>query len=215
MSAPVSDSVVFPFSSSCHVGEFLLARKYPDWTNKELGLQEAELLIQSSRDTLFASTPIPMGSLIKLKAHLADPELFPLNEQEKETFSIPLIRLIGRLPDHEDAWGEVGLEGASIRKKASAMLNHISNLRRWVAPYPIDGLKSLLEQGMAGATDPKERNWFVLQLARLLLMERADASSVDQVLSFAVRDQQGRLVIARRDGKLLEQVGRMMTRRDG
>ncbi|MCP4606907.1 MAG: hypothetical protein GY847_41425 [Proteobacteria bacterium] len=205
-------STVFSYSSSSYSEEYLLVRKYSDWISKDLTVEEVKSFTRSAKGHLQESSPLPIRPLIKLKAHLANPERHPLSSTEEKAFSVPLIRLIGELADNEEVWNRFGLKGAPMRLKAEMMLRHLKKLRRWIAPYPIDGLKKLLRLGIKNTTKPRERNWFVLQLARLVLMEGASKSVINEVFSFAIRGEEGKIIIAEHDMKLFENVELMMAR---
>ena len=113
----------------------------------------------------------PIAPAVRLKAYLYDSNKFSLTEQEKQFFKVDLIPLITGKARDETAWVKVGLKEASYRRKAEAMMSHIGRHRNWIVPYPIDGLKALLEEGIIQGNDAYEKNWCALQTAFLLMYE--------------------------------------------
>jgi hypothetical protein len=98
-----------------------------------------------------------MASAIKLRAYLYDSKKFSLTGPEKQFFMVDFIPMITGESKDGDAWGKVGLKEASYRRKAEAMLSHIDRHRNWIVPYRIDGLRTLLEEGIVKGADVYER----------------------------------------------------------
>ena len=86
------------------------------------------------------------------------------------------------------------------------MLSHLGRHRNWIAPYPIDGLKAVLEEGMIQATDDREKNWLMLQSAFLLMYEKADITRIQAIHDRLCRDKEGRVLLERRDEGLFESI---------
>jgi hypothetical protein len=110
---------------------------------------------------------------------------------------VDLIPLITGKARSEEAWAKVGLKEASYRRKAEAMLSHIARHRNWIVPYPINGLKTLLEEGIIRGADAYEKNWCALQTVFLLIYERADMGQIKVVLDRVKRDENGRVLLKR------------------
>jgi hypothetical protein len=142
---------------------------------------------------------LPQAPAIKLKAYLSDPKNFSLTAPEKQRFMVDLIPLITGNSKSEEDWTRVGFMGASYRNKAEVLLSHIQQHRNWIVPYPIDGLKALLEEGILKGVDVYEKNWCVLNLVLLLTHERADRNQIKAVLARLQKDPAGRVVLKKED----------------
>ena len=88
------------------------------------------------------------------------------------------------------------------------MLGQLHKWRRWVDPYPIDGLKALLRQGLE-RSDGAARNWFGLTLACILLRERAGDAELSTVTGRLARGRDSRVLIAPGDEALFDDFGRL------
>jgi hypothetical protein len=113
------------------------------------------------------------------------------------------------------SWDQVGLEGASFRKKAQALIHQIKQARSWIVPYPVDGLISLLQEGISNGKDVYEKNWCVLQMALLMAAERADMKRVEEILEKTLRENNGQIILHEKDNDLLEEINRLMNTYDG
>jgi hypothetical protein len=114
------------------------------------------------------------------------------------------VAFIARYPETEKEWGIVGLEGASFRTKGEPLLAHIENFRSWMVPYPLDGIITLLYNGIFQGKDAFEKNWCALQLAALLKKERFDRNSINEVLENTIRDNDGKILLKEEDKYLLK-----------
>ncbi|MCP4674150.1 MAG: hypothetical protein GY854_01240 [Deltaproteobacteria bacterium] len=208
----VPANTIMPFESSFRVEEYLLARKYPDWAVRKLLPKEVYSYWLSARGALSQDSALPARKLIKLKAHLADPKTFQLTPSDEIEFNIPLLRQIGKLQDDEATWEKLGMKNTSIREKAELMINYLNEYRKWITPFPIDGLKDLLEKGIESQQSARKQNWFVLHLTRLLLLERADIPEAKRVFSLATRNKNNQLILFREDNQLLKQVATLWPR---
>jgi spermidine synthase len=188
-----------------YISEYLLVKRHPEWVDFALSPETFKSFLESTRDVV-SGYEYPMATAIRLKAYLYDSNKFPLTEQEKQFFMADLIPMITGKARDEDVWVKVGLKDASYRRKAEVMLSHIRRLRNWIVPYPIDGLKTLLEEGIIRGTDAYENNWCVLQTAFLLLNESADMGQVKAVLARLQRDKDGRIFLRRADEGLWESI---------
>jgi spermidine synthase len=181
-----------------YLSDYLLVKKHPDWVNLAMNSEAFNSFLESARDVLRGNN-LPMEPAVRLKGYLNNSDRFPLTKQEKQFFMVDLIPLItGRAKD-EEAWTKIGLKGASYRRKVEAMLSHISQHRDWIAPFPIDGLKALLEEGIIRGVDDYEKNWCALQLAFLLAYERANGIQIKAVLDRLKKDTDGRVLLKRGD----------------
>lgn len=86
------------------------------------------------------------------------------------------------------------------------MLSHIDRHRNWIVPYRIDGLRTLLEEGVVKGADVYERNWCILRLALTLTFERADMGQINTVLANLEKDKDGRVLLRRGDEGLWEMI---------
>jgi hypothetical protein len=181
-----------------HLPDYLMTKRHPEWTNFRLELKLFKDLLQSTKQVP-TGFDLPQASAIKLKAYLYDPKKFPLTAPEKQRFMVDLIPLVTGESKGEEAWKGVGLNGASYRSKAGVLLSHIQQHRNWIVPYPIDGVKALLEEGILKEVDISEKNWCALNLVLLLTHERADRSQIKTVLARLERDPDGRIVLKKED----------------
>jgi len=79
------------------------------------------------------------------------------------------------------------------------MMSHIDRHRNWIVPYPIDGLKALLEEGIIHGADAYEKNWCVLQMVFFLSYERASQAQIKAFLDRLQRDMYGNLILRKED----------------
>jgi len=204
-SVPLND--LFGSASAAYAHEFLMPLRYENWADSSFPEATFHRLIRSLWDKE-EGKHLPMAKAVKLKACLADSDL--CDSSEKETQVLDIISLIMGGPDQEEIWAKADLGDASFREKASVLLNHVRKLRNWIVPYPTEGLKKLLKQGMAQGKDAYEKNWCGIQMARLLLEERTDKSQVGVFLNQMIRDTYGNIVLKDEDQKLLNALYQMM-----
>ncbi len=188
-----------------YIPEYLLVKRHPGWVDSRLESEILKSFLESTRN-LAGEDDFPMSLSVKLKAYLSDPSKFSLTDQEKQSLMVDLIPLIAGKIRSEEAWGKVGLKGASYRRKAEAMMFHVNQHRNWIVPYPIDGLKALLKEGMIKGTDAYEKNWCALQSASILMYEGADMGQVKLVLAGLKRDREGRVLLQKGDEGLWERI---------
>jgi spermidine synthase len=186
-----------------YLPEYLMTKRHPEWRNFRLELEMFKDLLESAKQVP-TGFDLPQAPAIKLKAYLSDPKKFPLTAPENQRFMVDLIPLITGKSKGEGAWTRVGFKGASYRTKAGALLSHIQQHRNWIVPYPIDGVKALLEEGILKGVDISEKNWCALNLVLLLTHERADQSQIKTVLARLERDPYGRVVLKKQDEGLWE-----------
>jgi len=191
--------------SIAHLSEYLLVKKYSRWEDSPLESEVLESLLKSTRN-LVSGDEFLMAPSVRLKAYLSDPNKFSLTKQEKEFFMVDLIPLITGKTKDKDAWLKVGLQGATYRKKAEVMMSHVSQHRDWIVPYPIDGLKAVLKEGMIKGTNAHESNWCTLQAALILLYEGTDIDQIKSILEKLKKDNEGRLLLQKGDERLLERI---------
>jgi len=194
-----------------YMGDYLLVKRHPEWANFKLDSETFRSFLESTRD-LVSGSDLLMAHAIRLKAYLYDSNKFSLTEQEKQFFKVDLIPLITGKARDEAVWVKVGLKEASYRRKAEAMMSHIGRHRNWIVPYPIDGLKALLEEGIIQGSDDFEKNWCALQTAFILIYESADMGQIRAVLDRLKRDKDGRVLLKSGDEGLWESIEMQMKR---
>jgi spermidine synthase len=198
MGATMPNSALLGPDSASYLSEYLMVRRHPGWAGFPLESETFSSFMKSTRDFVSGSD-LPMAQAVGLKAYLYNSANFSLTEQEKQFLGVDLIPLITGKARGKEAWVKVGLKEASFRKKGEAMLSHIGRHRNWIVPYPIDGLKALLEEGILKGVDVYEKNWCALNLVLLLSHERADPSQIKTVLTRLERDPHGRIVLKKED----------------
>ncbi len=197
MNLSISEVLLGP-ASIPYLSEYLLVKRYPEWAKIALDFETVRSFWESTRDRVKGHL-LPMASAVRLKAYLSDPNKFPLTPQEKQSDRVDLLPMItGKIRD-EGAWAKVGLQGASYRTKAKAMLSHIDKHRNWIVPYPIDGLKALLEEGIFQGADAYEKNWCSLQMVFLLTYERAGQGQIKAVFDRLQKDKYGNVLLSKED----------------
>lgn len=203
-SEDLPQDVLFSSATAPYHDEFLLARKYPDWENFPPSHEVFGTLIQAMFDKQTNSW-FSMGYSLDFQAFLTDPERFPFSEEKRQAYRVELMSfLMDRVS--EEAWKTIGLEKASFREKAEKLVAHVKQFRNWIVPYRIDGLKTLLREGISRGNDHYERSWCALQLALLLLQEKADPSQVRNLLEYTASVNGGELLVRPEDQHLLDTV---------
>ncbi len=192
-------------ATAAYLQEFLMFKKYRNWMNYPFSRETFDSLSLSLRDKVH-DVFLPMNNSLMLKAYLGNPDLFPLSEEKKKEFKVDILQFVTDRPKEEKDWAKVNLEGASFRKKATILLEHIGRFRNWIVPYPLDGLKALLKEGISSSKDVYERNWCTLKLALILTREKADTILIKTVLDQVVRGNDGRIILKEQDKILLETI---------
>jgi len=189
----MSEKDLFSAEAASSASEFLLAMKLGAWESPHLpdaAMKGLLPLTQSGRDAMLK----PIASSLMLKAFLSNPAVFSLEPREAEFFDIYLLPLIMGTGD-DGGWKAAGLEGASTREKALTMLEHIARWRTWIVPYPLDGAKAVMKEGLAAARGPYEKNWYALQLAYLLMLEGAGDKEIKGALGTMARGTDGEVLL--------------------
>jgi spermidine synthase len=213
MGSLVSQEMLFNAATAKFSSEYLLVNKSPDWQKSPLTPAQFDSFLLASEDSLL-DTLLPAYNAFVLKAHLANPELFPLDDNRQEQFRPDLVHLISRVPESEDLWKAAGLQDASVREKASILLQHVQQTRSWIVPYPLHGLKALLESGLSEDLDAYDHNWCTLQLALLLAEEYRDQAQAAMILQQLITDANGLPLLAEADSELAANVNRVLAQTD-
>jgi len=190
--------------------EHLLAQKYPNWLTLSLSPHKLDSLLLAVQDVV-AHSVLPTFDSLLLKAHLSAPERVLLDEARQHQLRPDLVHLISTPGASEDLWEKAGLQGASFREKATLLLQHIQHTRNWIVPYPLDGLKSLLEQGVANGQDAYEKNWSTLQLALLLVTEYHNLNRARLLLQQILTDAHGVPLFTESEYNLVTKINRAFT----
>lgn len=198
---------LFSSPSAAYADEFLMTLRYEDWAEESFSEETFHMLMLALKDKE-SGEHLPMAKAVKLKACLTNADFCELSEKEKRILDV-LLLIMGR-SDSEENWEKAGLEAASFRKKASVLLRHLNGTRNWIVPYPTEGLRKLLKQGMAEGADAYEKNWCAIQMARLLLEEKTDKNHVRMLLNQMLRDAGGNIILKNEDQKLLTALWQMM-----
>ena len=85
--------------------------------------------------------------------------------------------------------------------------------RSWLSPYPIDGLKQLLEIGANESADVLDRNWFLLQRARIALLEGASVAEVKPLIGHIFTGTDTGKVVYAKDIGIYGAVKKLLTRK--
>ena len=182
MGKRLGDNDLLGPGSSFYFQEYLMAKKYEEWAGLSFSGKHFDSLLNSTRNKVYQHY-LPMAGALKLKAYLGDPELFPLSDKEKQELGVKLVPFITEYHPKKD-WESAGIGGASIRRKAEILLNHLKRYRNWIVPYPLDGLKDLLRKGISGGRDDYEKRWCSQQLKLLLAHEKTDHDLIKKLVRY-------------------------------
>lgn len=181
MGKRLTDNDLLGTGSSFYFKEYLMAKKYEEWAGLSFSKKHFDSLLNSTRNKVYQHY-LPMAGALKLKAYLGDPELFPLSDKEKQKLGVKLIPFITDYHPKKD-WESAGIGGASIRRKAEILLNHLKRHRNWIVPYPLDGVKHLLKEGISNGRDEHEKSWCSQQLKLLLAHEQIDHDLIKKLVN--------------------------------
>jgi spermidine synthase len=195
----ISNHRLFNSASAEYTNDFLITQKNE---NRPFSKARTDQLIFSLKDK-YLGYYLPMAQALRLKAYLSHPEEYPLPQDEKNAYQTDLIPFITDFPEDEADWEKVTLSRASFREKAAALLEHIRRFRNWIVPYSLDGLKKLLQKGIAQGADPYEKNWCSMQLVLLLSAEHADPEAIKAVMDKMIKKADGEIIVRERDQNLL------------
>jgi spermidine synthase len=186
---------------------YALARRYAHWPShcfEETVLDKA--IAGLKHDSLLEALN-PLAEAAALKA-VANPEcsagLSFTGTYNDATRA--LARLIAGTTTDEEDWNLAGIAEESPRLRAAELIGVVLRNRNWIAAYPVDGLVAYLEEGAQGGATPEERNWYLLQKARIITSDGAPIKEVHDLLARTDRDNEGRIRIETKDAQLLEEV---------
>ena len=183
--------------------DFLLAKKYQNWKNFELHSDVTSFLIHGLGPGEYLK---PVNRHLNLRAYFNNPSSPNLPVALANDPVLKIIPFITGSSQDQGAWMQVGLQFAPFRVKAEKLFEIVSRTRNWIVPYPIDGLKKFLMEGIRSSKNVYEKNWGVLQFCRLLLEEQADMKQVSAVFEMAVKGNYGEIMIRPEDVVLLEKI---------
>lgn len=202
-------SFLFNSTSAPYFRDFLIAKHHENWMDFPFAKEAFDDFFRSADDKVTGPN-LTLTNALKLKAYLSNSDLYPLSEEEKKTFMVDLIPFITNPIHDEKDWEKVNLKGTSFRRKAELLLKHINQFRNWIVPYPIEGLKRLLQEGSSDGINEHEKNWCTLQHAKLLLSEKIDKRIVKQILDQAIKGPDGNIILQDQDKILVETVNNLM-----
>jgi spermidine synthase len=183
--------------------DFLLAKKYPNWKNFELYGNVTSFLIHGLGQFEYLK---PVNRHLNLRAYFNNPESSKLPAKLANDPVLKIIPLITGESQDRGVWMQVGLHFAPHRVKAQKLFEIISRTRNWIVPYPLNGMKNFLNEGIRSTKDVYEKNWLVLQFCQLLLAEQAEMKQVRAVFDLAVKGNNGQVMIRPEDVALLKKI---------
>lgn len=198
----LAPSIFLDNRTTAYGNDYLFYKQCSDWQISSDNREDFETLVASTL-SIFNNDPSPMTDALLLRAYLSDSEANPLPWEKEKQYGIDVLPFIVNYTEDEEEWGWINLKGAPLRIRAEVLISHVENFRNWMTPYPLDGLVALLRKGMADSSDPRERNWFALQLARLLEQERVDSQTIEKILKRLVRDKNGGVLLNEENPHLL------------
>jgi spermidine synthase len=191
-------SIFMDNRTTAYGNDYLFYKQCAEWQVAPDTPEAFEALVASTV-SVFTNEPSPMTDALLMRAFLSDSQAYPLPWEKEKQFGIDVLPFIINYTADEEEWAHINLKGAPLRVRAETLLRHVENFRSWMTPYPMDGLVTLLRKGMAESPDPGDRNWFTLELARLLKQERVDSRTIQEILQHLVRDKDGNLLINEED----------------
>jgi hypothetical protein len=183
--------------------DFLLAKKYQNWGNFELHSKVISFLIHGLGPGEYLK---PINKNLNLRAYFNKPSSPNLPAKLANDPVLKIIPLITGSSMNQDLWMQVGLQFAPHRVKAEKLFKIVNHTRNWIVPYPLDGLKKFLMEGIRSSKDVYEKNWSVLQFCRVLLEEQADINHIKAVFNLAAKGNNGDVKIRSEDVALLEKI---------
>ena len=186
----------FTHKTARYAQDYLLAKLYGDWGAAEIPKSVYDSIRRSlETDTSPRKKGLPTVRSFILKAYLKDPEQYPLDSREKAAYGVDLLPFIETYPRNENDWKQVNLENRSLRRRAQVLIGKVVQDRNWITPYPIDGLKTLLEKEMLNAPTASEKNWCALQRAIIAVTDERDHKKALSLFSTLQKNKQGKVIL--------------------
>jgi len=199
--APVE--FIFDQRTATYSTDFLLAKKYENWGDFTLHSKLVSFLIHNFRASQYLN---PIIKNLNLRVYFNNPVNPSIPKNLATDPVLKILPLITGSSANRSLWNQVGLRGAPFRIKAEKLIEIVSRTRHWIVPYPVDGLKNFLMQGIRTSKDVYEKNWGVLQLCRILLEEQTETDRVKTVFDMAVKGINGTVTMRSEDVALLEKI---------
>lgn len=192
--------------TTAYIDEYLFYQQCQNWTISADTKEAFFALVESTRSRIDFENVSPITKALLFRSYLSDPRQYPLSKELLTELRDDLITFIARYPQDEKEWGLVGLSNTSYRQKAEPLLAHIENIRNWMVPFPLNGIITLLQKGIAQGQDAYEKNWCALQLAVLLKKERFDRNVINEILAKAIKGSDGKIILKEEDRHLLKSI---------
>ena len=172
----------------------MLAKGVADWNQRQISA-DWEASVVRSMSAQHGYRKFPAAKYVKFRYAYQQWKQSGRVESKHMQRDLRLLSLIENRPSEYSSWKNVGLQNTSYRRKAEVLLDHVDRLRSWITPYPIDGLKSLLQDGSIHGKDDFEKNWCILQLALIAATDDIDMEKVRHYYSRLIKDPSGRIII--------------------
>jgi predicted membrane-bound spermidine synthase len=196
---------IFNAKSASYYKDYLLAKKYTNWEQLTFSGEMFDSL-NYAMQIAFSGRYLIMSGAVKQKAWFRDPVQFPLSEKEEQHYKLNIIPFITHYIDDEESWSKINCKNESFRKKISVLFTHMNHSRNWIFPYPIDGLKKIINQGIHYGESPHEQNWCSLMMALLMINERENIEKITNILDEMHKTPEGNIDISEKDENLLEKI---------
>ncbi len=194
---------VFDQKTANYSNDFLLAKKYQNWENFTLHSKLISFLIHGLGSNKYMNS---INKNLNLRVYFNNPANSRIPANLARDPVLKIMPLITGSSQNQDLWRRVGLQSAPYRVKTEKLFEIVNRTRGWIVPYPIDGLKKFLMDGIRSSKDVYEKNWSVLQLCRILIEEQADMNQVKAVFNLAVKGNNGEVMIRSKDVTLLKKI---------
>ena len=185
--------------------EYLLVKKYSNWTALSAMPDAFAAFFRSGKNVVRGGV-YEFFSALRLRAYLSDPTAYPLSRQEREAFQLHLLPFITD-PSHSlENFYLADSTSKTRRRKIESLLDHVRTFRNWIVPYSVDGLKTLLEESIARENNAYGKNWYILQLSLLLILENHQGDELRRVVNLFEKDAGGELMLREPDREALHEV---------
>ncbi|HAO20201.1 MAG TPA: hypothetical protein DCQ37_06765 [Desulfobacteraceae bacterium] len=199
MGESVNNDVFFNYKTASYTDEYLFSKFYDN--RKDCSFSEEKFQNMLTSLKYLDGDYLPIALCLKIKAYLCNPDTYRLSQEDKKTVK---VELLSSLAGNSEA---SSLKDKSMRYKVGALTDYMRYSRSWLAPYPIDGLKNLLKQGISSNEKENDRNLYAIQLIQIFAEEKARQDTIENILAKLIRNKAGKIMLDENDEELLKQVG--------
>jgi spermidine synthase len=186
---------------------YALAKRYADWPGRCFDEEFLTEIVSGLNHVVFIQKMHSIAEAVALKAmSIPDCSGGLTFSGTTNDATRALLRIIAEPGAGEEEWEMAGLGEDSAQDRVAALIGVVQRNRNWIVPYPLHGLRVLLDEGFKESATPEEKNWFLLQQAQLRIMDGASAREIETLLASALRDAEGKVMIPATVQNLLAEV---------